>query len=93
MNDGTTGYGGVANTYRISKTEVTNAQYADFLNAVDKNGNNSLGLFNTSMTGTSAVLSCKQPTPPGASLLPKQAASKTRSLTSLGTIRSGLSTG
>jgi len=45
------GYGGVANTYRISKTEVTNGQYTDFLNAVDATATNSLGLFNTSMAG------------------------------------------
>jgi len=51
MNDGTTGYGAVANTYRISKTEVTNAQYTDFLNAVDATATNSLGLFNTNMAG------------------------------------------
>jgi len=30
----TTGYGAVSYEYRISKTEVTNAQYAEFLNAV-----------------------------------------------------------
>jgi formylglycine-generating enzyme required for sulfatase activity len=30
----TTGYGAVAYTYRIGKYEVTNAQYAEFLNAV-----------------------------------------------------------
>ncbi len=42
--------GAVAYTYRISKTEVTNAQYTEFLNAVDPNGNNPLGLFNSAMT-------------------------------------------
>lgn len=39
--DDTTGYGGVADQYRISSTEVTNAQYAEFLNAIaasDPNG-------------------------------------------------------
>jgi len=36
------GYGGVAYTYRISKTEVTNAQYTDFLNAVAETDTNSL---------------------------------------------------
>jgi len=45
------GYGAVANTYRISKTEVTNAQYTEFLNAVDPTAANSLSLFNTSMAG------------------------------------------
>jgi len=44
-------FGSVANTYRISKTEVTNGQYTDFLNAVDSAGANSLSLFNTSMAG------------------------------------------
>jgi len=47
MNDGTTGYGSVDYTYRISKTEVTNTQYVEFLNsvaAVDPNG-----LYSTSM--------------------------------------------
>jgi len=44
-------YGGVVNTYRISKTEVTNAQYTEFLNAVDPTAANSLGLFNSNMAG------------------------------------------
>ena len=43
------GFGGVASTYRISKTEVTNAQYTEFLNAVDPTGSNSLSLFNANM--------------------------------------------
>jgi autotransporter-associated beta strand protein len=47
--DGTSGYGSVAYTYRISKTHVTNAQYVNFLNAVDPNGTNSL-LYITNMT-------------------------------------------
>ncbi|NOY42096.1 MAG: SUMF1/EgtB/PvdO family nonheme iron enzyme [Planctomycetes bacterium] len=47
MNDGTTGYGAVANTYRISKTEVTNAQYTEFLNAVADADPN--GLYSTFM--------------------------------------------
>lgn len=34
------GYGGVDYTYKISKHEVTNAQYAAFLNAVDPTGAN-----------------------------------------------------
>jgi len=34
MTDGTTGYGSVGYVYRISKYETTNAQYAEFLNAV-----------------------------------------------------------
>ena len=32
--DGTTGYGSVPDPYRISRHEVTNAQYCEFLNAV-----------------------------------------------------------
>ncbi len=32
--DGTTGYGGVSYTYSIGKYEVTNGQYAEFLNSV-----------------------------------------------------------
>lgn len=45
-------FGAVAYTYRISKTEVTNAQYTEFLNAVDPLAANSLGLFNPNMEGT-----------------------------------------
>ena len=48
--DGTTGWGAVDYVYRISKHEVTNAQYVDFLNAVDPNGQNSLGLYNPMMS-------------------------------------------
>jgi sulfatase modifying factor 1 len=50
-------YGGVDYIYRISKHEVTNAQYAEFLNAVDPTGTNaSLGgsdgfLYNANMSG------------------------------------------
>jgi len=43
--------GAVADTYRISKTEVTNAQYTEFLNAVDPTAANSLSLFSSSMVG------------------------------------------
>ncbi|MEN1679243.1 MAG: SUMF1/EgtB/PvdO family nonheme iron enzyme [Planctomycetota bacterium] len=38
--------GAVPYNYAISKTEVTNAQYTEFLNAVDPTGANLLGLFN-----------------------------------------------
>jgi formylglycine-generating enzyme required for sulfatase activity len=41
------GYGAVAYTYRISRFEVTNAQYAAFLNAVAATHTN--GLYNTDM--------------------------------------------
>ena len=40
-------FGSVANTYRISRHEVTNAQYAEFLNA--KAASDSLDLYNLSM--------------------------------------------
>ena len=48
-NDPLTGtkYGGVNYAYRIGTTEVTNAQYADFLNA--KAASDPLGLYNASM--------------------------------------------
>jgi sulfatase modifying factor 1 len=41
--------GSVAYGYRISKYETTNAQYAEFLNAVDVDGSNTLALYNASM--------------------------------------------
>jgi hypothetical protein len=43
------GYGSVAYTYRIGSTEVTNAQYASFLNAVAASDTNNL--YNTNMAG------------------------------------------
>ncbi|TWU00221.1 Formylglycine-generating sulfatase enzyme [Botrimarina colliarenosi] len=43
--------GAVDYSYRISKHEVTNAQYVEFLNAVDPTGANALALYNTSMAG------------------------------------------
>jgi formylglycine-generating enzyme len=48
-NDPLTGnlYGGVSYLYRIGTTEVTNAQYADFLNAKAKS--DPLALYNTEM--------------------------------------------
>ena len=45
-----TGFGAVSYVYRISKHEVTNAQYTQFLNAVDPAGNNVLSLYNTNMS-------------------------------------------
>jgi formylglycine-generating enzyme required for sulfatase activity len=47
--DPTTGYGSVAYTYNIGATEVTNAQYAAFLNAVAATDTNSL--YSTGMSG------------------------------------------
>jgi formylglycine-generating enzyme required for sulfatase activity len=44
------GCGAVAYNYYISKYDVTNAQYADFLNAVDPSGSNTLGLFSSGMS-------------------------------------------
>ena len=49
--DPTTGFGAVAYDYRIAATEVTNAQYTAFLNAVAASDPN--GLYNPSM-GSSA---------------------------------------
>lgn len=45
-------FGGVDYTYRISKHEVTNAQYAQFLNAVDPTGANALSLYDSNMSGS-----------------------------------------
>ena len=41
--------GSVTYTFVISKYDTTNEQYAAFLNAVDPNGSNALGLYNTNM--------------------------------------------
>lgn len=51
ITDGTTGYGSVAYDYRIGTYEVTNSQYAEFLNA--KAASDSLGLYNAGMGGSS----------------------------------------
>src|SRR5688572_21140746 len=40
-----TGFGAVPYRYRMGKYEVTNAQYVEFLNAVDPAGVNQLGLY------------------------------------------------
>ena len=42
-----TGYGAVSYEYRITTTEVTNAQYTEFLNAVAKT--DTYGLYNSNM--------------------------------------------
>ncbi len=44
------GIGAVPYTYQISKYEVTDSQYAQFLNAKDPTGTNKLGLYNSFMT-------------------------------------------
>lgn len=49
------GYGGVDYTYRIGKHEVTNAQYTEFLNAVDPTGANALRLYNNRMSDNISV--------------------------------------
>jgi len=45
----TTTYGAVAESFKISKFEVTNEQYTRFLNAVDPIGTNSNGVYSASM--------------------------------------------
>lgn len=42
-------FGSVSEPYRIGKYEVTNAQYAAFLNAVDPEGRNGHGLYSPNM--------------------------------------------
>jgi hypothetical protein len=44
-----TGFGAVAYPYRIAMLEVSNAQYVEFLNAVDLSGANTLSLYNNAM--------------------------------------------
>lgn len=48
--DTTTSFGAVSYEYRISTYKVTNAQYAEFLNAVDAGGNNPHGIYDAGMT-------------------------------------------
>jgi hypothetical protein len=48
-----TGFGAVAYSYEIAKTETTNTQYAEFLNAVAKADPN--GLYNTAMATGSGI--------------------------------------
>ena len=48
-----TNYGAVSYAYNIGKYEVTNSQYAAFLNAADAGGVNANGIYNASM-GTDA---------------------------------------
>lgn len=46
------GLGSVAGSYRIGRTEVTNTQYAEFLNSVDAAGTNPLALYNNLMASS-----------------------------------------
>lgn len=48
--DGIPAFGSVDYAYRISKLEVTNAQYTEFLNSVDPAGGNALSLYNAEMS-------------------------------------------
>lgn len=50
-----TGYGTVNYDYWIGKTEVTNSQYADFLNAVDPEGINPHDVYNSNMSSDIVV--------------------------------------
>ena len=43
------GFGAVGYSYSIATNDVTNSQYAEFLNAKDPNGVNTLGLYNSQM--------------------------------------------
>jgi formylglycine-generating enzyme required for sulfatase activity len=45
----TTGYGAVADSFRIMKFEFTNQQYTEFLNSVDPNGTNPNSVYNHNM--------------------------------------------
>ena len=48
----TTGYGAVADAFRIGKFEWTNAQYVEFLNAIDPDGSNPNAVYNSFMGST-----------------------------------------
>ena len=69
----TSGFGTVTTTYRISETEVTNTQYAEFLNAVDPTGANALGFYNSNMTedATNGGIGFDVTNPVGTRYLPK----------------------
>jgi formylglycine-generating enzyme len=55
MSDGTSGYGSVGYNYNIGTYDVTNSQYAEFLNTKDPTGANTLGLWNSSMTALGGI--------------------------------------
>lgn len=52
FSDGVQHFGAVDHAYRIALHEVTNAQYAEFLNAVDPDGTNATGLYSIAMGNT-----------------------------------------
>lgn len=54
--DPATGYGAVAHDYWISSKEITNGQYATYLNIVDAEGINPHDVYNPNMTEASAVV-------------------------------------
>ena len=54
--DYTTGYGSVGYTYQISKYDVTNSQYTQFLNAADPSGSNTTKLYDTRMSAANLGL-------------------------------------
>jgi formylglycine-generating enzyme required for sulfatase activity len=47
-----TGIGSISYNYRIGTTEVTNAQYVEFLNVIDPTGANILRLYTSEMTSS-----------------------------------------
>jgi formylglycine-generating enzyme len=49
LADPATGFGAVSYDYKIATTDVTNRQYAEFLNTKDPNGSNPHGIYNTNM--------------------------------------------
>ncbi|MFM8413636.1 MAG: SUMF1/EgtB/PvdO family nonheme iron enzyme [Planctomycetota bacterium] len=62
----TTGYGAVSYEYRIMKFEITNTQYAAFLNAIDPAGINPNSVYNSSMgTDPRGGISMSLATPSG----------------------------
>jgi hypothetical protein len=66
------GLGAVAYPYLIGKYEVTNAEYAEFLNAVDPSGANPLGLYNPDMgSGWFGGIDFESGNPDGSKYVPK----------------------
>jgi formylglycine-generating enzyme required for sulfatase activity len=65
--DGTTGYGSIGYSYQIGTYDVTNAQYAEFLNWKDPSGTNALGLYKSGMASDPHIagISYSQTAPSG----------------------------